>query len=369
MENRRKIVLIRSTPGVFEPRFMFAKDFLSVFGSNPITITWSRTLSDISHPSSDAKSVFSHQAAYGRGWKNALIHLRFMFFTYSEIRKINPDLVYACDLDTLIPSMLWRIRSKKPIVFDQFDPLSARSKSRILSTALDYLEYFLSSKADLRITANMMRVKSRTRKSWIEVKNLFVFTLETKKELEFSDKFKLIYGGVLSFDRGLIECAKAIAMKPDWEFHLYGQGDLLSELRDQGFKNVFVHNPIPHLELMKISSGADLLAAMYDPSRTHNRLTASNKLFEACQLGVPLLTTKETSIGEITERNHLGWSVKYADALQITMVLDEIRSYSEENRLNIINNMQSYFESQLKDRDIALNALSISVRKLLRFHE
>jgi glycosyltransferase involved in cell wall biosynthesis len=169
----------------------------------------------------------------------------------------------------------------------------------------------------------------------------------------------------LSLDRGLIACAEAISEERNWEFHLYGQGELSKTLISESFRNVFVHQSIPHEELMTIASRSNLFLLMYDPSFEHNKFTASNKLFEAAQLGLPILTNDGTSVGSLTVQANLGWSITYNDAAEIRRVLWEVGKISLVSRDTLKANLYAFYKSQKTLNDAEMDKIRVKVRALL----
>lgn len=343
-------VLIRSTSGGFEPRFKQAEDFLFRFSKIVEPIIWSRTVIDSIFHDSNPANVFKVHADYGRGWKNLLAHFQFFLFVVFRLRTINPKIIYACDLDTLIPSLVWRMNKRVIIIFDQFDPMSSRTNNRTLSRLIGKLEIYLAKKSDIRITANSLRLPMGVNQDWSELKNVFAIGSSFGRIKKTEPPFVLFYGGILAPDRGLVACATAVSQRSDWEFHLYGQGSLSELLKNFNYSNVFVHEPIPHEELMRNAKSSDLFLAMYDPSYSNNKHTASNKLFEATQLGTPLLSNFDTSLGDIVSALDLGWSVEYDNIQQIIATLIEVTEKSDFQNLASATKSLAYFNSQVNLR-------------------
>ena len=358
-------VLIRSTSGGFEPRFKSAREFLKGFGDPVTPIIWSRTVRDFVFLDCESENVFWVQANYGRGWRNLFSHLKFFLFILRRLQVIKPKIIYACDMNTLLPSLIWAINKKVIVVFDQFDPLSTLTRNRFLSLIIGKLEIYLAKNSDIRITANKLRIPVDFRDDWFELKNVFNINSHLKTFKEVEPPYILFYGGILSLDRGLLACASAISQELDWEFHLYGQGSISDLLANGRYKNVFMHEPVPHEELMRIAKSADLFLAMYDPFRSNNQFTASNKLFEAAQLGIPLLTSRDTQLGDVVEDHGLGWTIKYGDIKKISTILAEYRNIDREKKLEIQKNLQNFFAKELLEKQEVTNRLTRDLTRKL----
>lgn len=322
------------------------------------SIIWSRTVIDSVFLDCEPANVFQIRAKYGRGWKNLFFHLRFFLFVVHRLQVIKPKLIYACDLDALLPALIWSINKKVILIFDQFDPLSSRTNNWLLTVIIEKLEIYLSKRSDIRITSNKSRIPEKDRKDWFELKNAFGLDLNLKKYQKKTPPFILFYGGILSPDRGLLACAAAVSQESDWEFHLYGQGAISDLLVNGRYRNVFMHEPVTHEELMRIAKNADLFLAMYDPSRSNNRFTASNKLFEAAQLGVPLLTSRNTQLGDVVDNHNLGWSVKHEDTKEISAVLSECKKMDRKKKLQAQRNLHDFFIKEQLEKQRVLHRLS-----------
>jgi len=365
MKTTPSSVVVRSTSGVFEPRFLSAIEFLTQINPEVLAITWSRTVRESQIADPAGPWVFKTQADYGGGFKNYLSHLKFMFYVHRSLKEIDPNLVYACDLDTLIPSLWWGRKKTCLLIFDQFDPLSARSNNRFLSIVLNRLELILSKRASFKITPNINRIKSDYASQWTEIKNLFEFVnSETVDQLD-SNSLQLFYGGVLSKDRGLIALSSAVMALPEWEFRIFGQGPELTRLQSLNDSRIMTKGLLDHKLLMKEAQKADLFAALYDPNFIHNKDTASNKLFEAAQLGIPLLASKNTFLGEVVEKYQLGWTVHYGDIQEIIDTLTNFGKMGPEEKAEIKRNLLNYFVDQLCIKRDSLNRLLGEVKRAL----
>lgn len=321
-------------------------------------IVWSRTVKDSTFLTEDLKNVYNARADYGRGWKNLFSHARFMFFVFRRLHFIKPRIIYACDMDTLLPSIIWSFNKNVVIIFDQFDPYDSRIRNQLVSSLIGKIEMYLAKKTDIRITANKLRIPERNREEWFELKNFFNFDIEPKIFDKQNHRFILFYGGILAPDRGLISCASAVTQNSDWELHLYGQGLISHHLTSGQYRNVFVHEPVRHKELMQAANQSDLMLAMYDPSQSNNKFTASNKLFEAAQLGVPLITSKNTQLGEVVEKYKLGWCVEHNNASEISALLAKYKSLNREKKLDIQINLRNFLAKELSERRETICRLS-----------
>jgi hypothetical protein len=275
--------------------------------------------------------------------------------------------IYACDLDTFLPSLIYSKFNKVILIFDQFDPLSARVGNSFFKRAIDLFENLLARGADLRITANMQRHSKDAQQSWLEIRNLFPIKVDMERLTSNRQAFLLFYGGILSYDRGLLESANVVRNKALWRMDIFGQGAAREVLEQIDSKKIVIHNPISHEDLMERAQSANLYLAMYDPSIQNNRLTASNKLFEAAQLGIPLLTSKGTHIGDAVQEFKLGWVVTHGNLIEIEEALDDCAGLSEYRIAEIISNLASFYQSERERQNSNIQDLENRITTMLNF--
>jgi glycosyltransferase involved in cell wall biosynthesis len=359
-------VLIRSTIGTSEPRYRHASDILGNVTDSTLHINWARSWDDVQELLDADRRVFNLTAPYGQGAKNYLAHLRFQGFAFRTLWSLKPQIIYACDFDTFIPSLIYRIFRPVKIIFDQFDPLSARVSKKFVRKYLDYFENTFAKKADIRITANVRRMPLHQAENWIEIKNLFQFDLARGNKREKKDHLQFFYGGILSHDRGLIDLINVLRDTKNWRIDIFGQGPEKDNLLKFVSNNVAIHGYLPHDELMRQAQSADLYGALYDPTSRNNQLTASNKLFEAAQLGVPLLTSRGTYLGEIVQKFKLGWTVTYGDTKEITNALGECASLTELQRAEMASNLACFFQGEIQVQIANIQKLENRITSMMK---
>ena len=340
-------VLSRSTMGVSEPRYRQASELLRRLGFETHDINWARTGEALKNFEGGLQNLFRLNARYGAGILNYFMHFRFNIFILRRIWIIKPKVIYACDFDTLLPSIVYKAFNPTILIFDQFDPLSARVTNKHIGSALDILENFFAKKSDIRITANLQRVSETVRTSWIEIKNLIPLNMVKEDHREERNVFQLFYGGILTHDRGLLHCIDVIEKKKTWRVNIFGEGPERSSLEKRVGSNISLHDQVPHSELMIRARAANLYLAQYDPCSRNNRFTASNKLYEAAQLGIPLLTSKNTHMGEIVQKFELGWAVTYGDSEEFEAALDEYACMTETQRIGLVDNLTRFLQDEI----------------------
>lgn len=78
-----------------------------------------------------------------------------------------------------------------------------------------------------------------------------------------------------------------------------------------GLKNVEYHHFMPQEKLFNLIKNCRGIFSLYDPSIEINRLAASNKLYDAMMLSIPVVVNKGLVAASMVEENHIGYVVNY----------------------------------------------------------
>jgi glycosyltransferase involved in cell wall biosynthesis len=313
-----------------------------------ISLTWLRTSQEISLFADKGSWQFKKTASYGRGLRNLMRQIQFQFYLFRKLNDFAPGIVYACDLDTLLLARFWARKNNAILIYDQFDPFSSRLRSKLSRYLLQMCEIRFAKSAIIRICANIHRIPMPQRHSWVQLENVFNF--EIPKGIRKFDTYTLLYAGVLHGDRGLIEACQVVSAKSEWNFSICGYGPLSNELEtiSSNSKNINVRGFTPHEKLMKLAARCHLYLAFYDPHEFQNVHTASNKLFEAASIRIPILTSKGTDLASLVSRYGLGWSIEYGDSEEFMKVLTDLESWTSKQRATFIKGCEEY----LKEHDL-----------------
>ena len=336
-----KWVIVRSTNGVSEPRYRNILVQLAHFKIVVDQITWERNSKANFETTQRTLNQFYLNTPFGRGKRNVFNHLLFQIHIWRRLQSMAPDVVYSCDLDTFLVSAVWAKFHHRKVVFDQFDPISSRFGVG-LQKFFDLIEDKISRLADLRISANGDR--NRNKDLWVELPNYFPF--EVSNVPTTSKDNVLFYGGVLQPDRGLMKVAEFLGTVANWKFSVFGDGpdfDGLSKLANR-YPNVEIHRPIEHDNLMILARQSSILLALYDPTKSHNQFTSSNKLYEAAQLEVPVIATKGTQIGKSVEQFKLGWTIEFNSISNLASIFAERSRWTQIDLVNFQSRCKGFLD-------------------------
>lgn len=141
------------------------------------------------------------------------------------------------------------------------------------------------------------------------------------KDLEYeaykgpkNDRFTLTYIGGMKKRRFFPQIIEIVGKLPDVQLVLAGKKeDLYFEMEKfaQRFPNVSFLGTLPSSQIISKTWEADAIFILVDPSSRHYQNTLFNKQFEAMVCGRPIIVTKGTYAGQMTEELECGLTVDY----------------------------------------------------------
>lgn len=258
-------------------------------------------------------------AAYGGGMKRMIGPMRRFWDRAYEFLCDNHnryDVIHAVNFDTARPSFRAAAKYGKKVVYDIFDYYSdSYNAPSSVKSIIRKMENSYINKADVTI------ICSDERKEQIagsEPKKL-ITVLNSPEDLEVSDSFKLqntsnperpkiVYAGMLVFDRFLRETCEVMKRRTDVEWHVAGYGVLRPFIEESAaeHENIFYYGPLPYDDILALERKCDIMTALQNPSVPNNRYSAPNKFYEALLLGKPLMMVKNGSLYKEIQNNDLG---------------------------------------------------------------
>ena len=261
-----------------------------------------------------------------------------MYIAYFLLKE-KPDIVHACDFDTLLPVLCIKRFIKCQFVYTIFDFYADNIQEghffSVLKKGVRSLEIRGINCADLLILVDESRLEEI---HGATVKNLIYIyntpedqTPPLTREIHTSGElFSIFYAGYLLNDRGITDIIRAIADVPGVELVLAGpviDKNIMDEIAAHP-KTVTYIGWIPtYEEILHRSMSADMLFRFSDPALpTKNKYASPNKLFEAMMCGKPILVSDNSSMARIVRHNNCGLVVPYGDVGAIKEAIVKLRT-------------------------------------------
>ncbi|WP_342436967.1 glycosyltransferase family 4 protein [Paenibacillus sp. FSL L8-0436] len=322
-----RIILIRSNSVMPDPRVEKEVNSLIAYGHQVKILSWDRQNDSQSRKNGEitlSKGVvpirwFLIKAGFGEGIKTLWALLIFQIYILLWLVKHNReyDAIHACDFDTSIPACLCSKFFKKKLVYDIFDYyVDAFQVPKSLKTLIEKIDIKIINSADAVIITNESRQRQISKsnpKKVAVIHNSPETDFESNPMFKENSKKRIVYVGILSEDRLLMEIVRSIAGSDIVELHIGGFGFLEREIKEysEKYSNIFFYGKLRYSDTLKLEDNCDILIAVYNPQIPNHKYSSPNKLYEAMMLGKPIIVAKETGIDELVDLYELGRSVEY----------------------------------------------------------
>ncbi len=230
------------------------------------------------------------------------------------------DVIHCHDLDTLAIGMRLKRKLKIPLVYDAheiYGHMLARSAPRWIVGMLYRLEKRLVGKADRLI--NVAESQRGYFESISDRPITMIMNCKPLQRTEYSPpddgEMTVLYIGGLWPSRMILGLVAAVKDMPGVRCLIggYGRpGDVQAiEEECRRTSNVTFMGRVPLDRVIPMTMKADVVFCMFDPADPNNVTGSPNKLFEAMVCGRPIICTKGTHSGDVTEQEEVGLAVEY----------------------------------------------------------
>jgi len=248
------------------------------------------------------------------------LNLRLLLFLFSN----KFDLIYANDLDTLIPCFVAaKIKNSKLIydtheLFTEVPELTSRPRVqkiwlKIESAIFPKLKHVITVNDSIaQIYSQKYRIPITAVRNVPEYHKLET-DLKTREQFKLSndDFILIIQGSGLNIDRGVEEAVLAMKDCEGCILLIVGDGDVIPKAKEIVTRNkldqkVKFISRRPYEELMKITRIADMGLLLDKNSSLNQELALPNKLFDYIHAGIPILSSALPEIKKIIKKYDVG---------------------------------------------------------------
>ncbi len=255
------------------------------------------------------------------------------------------DVVFANDLDTLLPNYLISKLKGMPLIYDSheiFCEVPELQNSPMKKKIWETLEKKIVPKLKYALTVNdsiAQYFKQKYKVHFHVVRNippsLNVAHQKTKLELNLplDKKIILLQGAGINVNRGAEELVSAMQYLDHVYLLIIGSGDVweqLITLRQQLHlekKIQFIHK-IPKADLIQYTLNADLGISLDKNTNLNYQYSLPNKVFDYIQCEVPILATRLLEIEKIILHYQIGDCI---DELEPKALAEKINTMLESN--------------------------------------
>ncbi len=379
MNPKRSVVFLRSNPISPDPRVEKEARALWASGYKVKIVGWNRFAAFPLKETRDFAEIHRIRVPFYSLKRKGLQHLpgllcwEIKLLSWLWRNRKDYNVIHACDFDTVIPAILIGKILRKIVIYDIFDFYAdmLRNTPKPISRVVRWLDLRLISKVNAVILPDESRlhqIRGSKPKRLEIIYNAPDPEILLSKAISTTEddgiySLRIAYVGLLQLERGIMEMLSVLANHPDWHLDLAGYGSEESTIVSAALKlpNVRVFGRVPYEEAIRIMSRADVLFATYDPSIPNHRYSSPNKLFEALPLGKPIIVARGTGVDKIVERYNLGFVVDYGDRNQLEKTLQNIASWTPEEKENFAKRTKFIYEQSFSWKE--------SKKRLLKLYD
>jgi len=259
----------------------------------------------------------------------------FSFITL-QLLKRKMDILHAINLDSIFPVIIVGKLKNTPVIYEMYDVIEDTIiLPKWLRKIVVFIDKFLMAVVDAVIIVDEIRIKEL---GGIPNNNTVVIYNSPPKIIGIEDSlvtkgdvFTIFYAGTLNRKRlaHLDKMFRAMRDLDNVKLVIAGSGDQVEEIQkweDRYPEKIEYLGSISYNEVIKRTSMADLLFALYDPAIRINKYGSPNKLFEAMMCGKPIIVSEGTSMADIVKKHDCGIVVDCRNVAEIREAIIKLKN-------------------------------------------
>jgi len=322
-----KILMILANPFTNDARVYNEAISLIKAGHNVTVLAWDKTKK---HSAIDKKDKINIIRSYNSKFMDVLPYdiFRLHFWWkkgYRDALKIYEkkrfDVVHCHDLSSLPIGVKLKKKLGIVLVYDAHEIWGNMVAKDLPKWWSNY--YFRLEKRLIKNADNVIIAEDRYSDYFKGITNKKLVTILNCKHIISKDyispknkKFTIIYIGTVNAARYILELIDVVKEIKDVNCIIGGIGkkDYVNEIENKvkSIKNINFLGTVPLDDVIPLTLKSNAVVCMINPDIYNNKIATANKQFEAMVCGRPIICTKGTRSGEITEQEKCGLVVEYS---------------------------------------------------------
>jgi len=322
-----KILMILSNPFTHDPRVHNEAKSLINAGHEVTILAWDKKRTN---PSKEVKDKIQIIRIYNTKFMDLLLYDIFRLHLlwnkgYKDALKLcekkSFDVVHCHNLDTLPIGLKLKKKLGVKLVYDAHEIWGYMVEKDLPGWWANYYlrkEKNIIKFADKIITVNdpLNDYFSKITKKSITIVMNCKCLQNTKYEPPSNKKFTLLYIGVLSKSRFLLELVEVVKKLSDIHLIIGGIGKKrytqLLKNKCLESENIDFIGVVSADEVIPMTKKTDVVVCIFDPNNKNNQVGLPNKVFEAAVCGRPLIVTKDLYYEKVVvEKGKFGIAIEY----------------------------------------------------------
>ncbi|MCX7728785.1 MAG: glycosyltransferase [Bacteroidia bacterium] len=287
--------------------------------------------------------------------KNVLMYAFFNILLFIKVLKIivcnrkKDVLLYANDLDTLLPNFIISKIFQLPLVYDTheiFTEVPELQNKTIKKKIWETLEKCIVPKLNFVITVNKSIAEWYRKKyptSFYVVRNISdqikSQKIKTKKELNLPEHKKIIIlqGTGINIHRGAEELVQSMQyLSSEYLLLIIGGGDVIQTLKEMTnslkiTEKIIFKDRLPAEELYHYTCHAHLGISIDKPNNLNYLYSLPNKIFSYIHAHIPILASRLPEIEQIINQYQIGTFIDNHEPKHIAIKIEEALNHPEYN--------------------------------------
>lgn len=317
---------------------------------------------------------FKFKAGYGSSKKNILGLLFFQIWGLLVLIKNNRkySCIHACDFDCGFISFIVSLLCKKKLVYDIYDYYTdSRPMGKTIEKIINKLENAVINYADVSIICGEWRKKqildSKPKKIIVIHNTPSINNINDKKIIRStSNKFKVVYVGILQTDRLLLEILEQFKFNQEFELHVGGFGIYENAFKEASkkYNNIFFYGSLKYSDVLDLEKDCDILFATYNPVIKNHQYSAPNKVYEAMALEKPIIVCNNTGIDELINKNKTGFSINYSgdEFIKCIKKISKDKKLLKKISTNAKNSYKSKYNWEIMEKEL-INSYNLLLKE------
>ena len=250
----------------------------------------------------------------GYGGLNLLIFYPTWFiiilFRVLFTKHTSKKLYFVIDFDSALPVWIASLfKSNVVYIYDIHDDFELRYKfPKLIAFLVREIDYLIKKHAALVIHVDDNRVRPRDKK-FIIIRNVPAEYKGPRLPKQTKKTFAVI--GLIAKTRGIESITKFAIENPHFRFVL--AGDLIDDFAQTfaSLINVDYLGKLSQNDLFHKIGNTDFIFSLYNPNLEINRASASNKLYDAMMLGIPVIVNDGLYVSNWVRDSRIGIVVNF----------------------------------------------------------